>query len=335
MAVGTATTGTDTVVLSGFSPAIKQGQTVTVSYRDLTAGGRRARDPGPRRQRCPVGHRRSGHQQLDAGAHGAGRAAEPASAGERRDADRSRLGAAADDSGGLAIEGYKIEVSTDGGATLTVLETDTGNPATEYAHPRLMNGDMRYYRVFAINAAGTGRASNAAIATTGSGPAVPANVGADRGDGSLSVTWDAVAGATGYTVQWTSGGDPFTRSRELTVTTNAATVPDLVNGTTYTLRVSAGNAQGDSDWSEPATGRPQVPAPETPENLQVTAGRHHPGGDLGRGAGRGGIYGAMEIGDGVVRSRAATDGDGEHRDGARAGQRNPLHAAGAGGQRGR
>ena len=38
MAVGTATTGTDTVVLSGFSPAIKQGQTVTVSYRDLTEG---------------------------------------------------------------------------------------------------------------------------------------------------------------------------------------------------------------------------------------------------------------------------------------------------------
>ena len=163
-------------------------------------------------------------------------------------------------------------MSTDGGATLTVLETHTGNPATEYAHPRLMNGDMRYYRVFAINAAGTGRASNAAIATTGSGPAVPANVGADRGDGSLSVTWDAVAGATEYAVQWTSGGDPFTRSRELTVTTNAATVPDLVNGTTYTLRVSAGNAQGDSEWSEPATGMPQVPAPETPENLKVTAG---------------------------------------------------------------
>ena len=271
MAVGTATTGTDTVVLSGFSPAIKQGQTVTVSYRDLTAGDDAAAiqdlagNDVPSATDVPVTNNST---------------VAPTAPGAPRNLQARARGATQidlaweppDDSGGLAIEGYKIEVSTDGGATLTVLETDTGNPATEYAHPRLMNGDMRYYRVFAINSAGTGRASNAAIATTGSGPAVPANVGADRGDGSLSVTWDAVAGATEYTVQWTSGGDPFTRSRELTVTTNAATVPDLVNGTTYTLRVSAGNAQGDSEWSEPATGMPQVPAPETPENLKVTAG---------------------------------------------------------------
>ena len=265
MAVGTATTGTDTVVLSGFSPAIKQGQTVTVSYRDLTEGDDAAAiqdlagNDVPSATDVPVTNNST---------------VAPTAPGAPRNLQARARGATQidlaweppDDSGGLAIEGYKIEVSTDGGATLTVLETDTGNPATEYAHRRLMNGDMRYYRVFAINSAGTGRASNAAIATTGSGPAVPANVGADRGDGSLSVTWDAVAGATEYTVQWTSGGDPFTSSRELTVTTNAATVPDLVNGTTYTLRVSAGNAQGDSEWSEPATGMPQVPAPETPEN---------------------------------------------------------------------
>ncbi len=271
MAVGTATTGTDTVVLSGFSPAIKQGQTVTVSYRDLTEGDDAAAiqdlagNDVPSATDVPV----TNNSTLAPTAPGAPRNLQA----RARGATQIDLAwEPPDDSGGLAIEGYKIEVSTDGGATLTVLETDTGTPATEYAHPRLMNGDMRYYRVFAINAAGTGRASNAAIATTGSGPAVPANVGADRGDGSLSVTWDAVAGATEYTVQWTSGGDPFTRSRELTVTTNAATVPDLVNGTTYTLRVSAGNAQGDSEWSEPATGMPQVPAPETPENLTVTTG---------------------------------------------------------------
>ena len=271
MAVGTATTGTDTVVLSGFSPAIKQGQTVTVSYRDLTEGDDAAAIQDLAGNDVP--------SATDVQVTNNSTVA-PTAPGAPRNLQARARGATQidlaweppDDSGGLAIEGYKIEVSTDGGATLTVLETDTGNPATEYAHRRLMNGDMRYYRVFAINSAGTGRASNAAIATTGSGPAVPANVGADRGDGSLSVTWDAVAGATEYTVQWTSGGDPFTSSRELTVTTNAATVPDLVNGTTYTLRVSAGNAQGDSEWSEPATGMPQVPAPETPENLKVTAG---------------------------------------------------------------
>ena len=271
MAVGTATTGTDTVVLSGFSPAIKQGQTVTVSYRDLTEGDDAAAiqdlagNDVPSATDVPVTNNST---------------VAPTAPGAPRNLQARARGATQidlaweppDDSGGLAIEGYKIEVSTDGGATLTVLETDTGNPATEYAHRRLMNGDMRYYRVFAINSAGTGRASNAAIATTGSGPAVPANVGADRGDGSLSVTWDAVEGAERYTVQWTSGGRAFADSREITAETNAATVPDLANGTTYTLRVRAANAGGESDWSATETGMPQVPAPETPENLKVTAG---------------------------------------------------------------
>ena len=73
-------------------------------------------------------------------------------------------------------------------------------------------------------------------------------------------------------MQWTSGGRPFADSREITAETNAGTVPDLANGTTYTLRVRAANAGGESDWSATETGMPQVPAPETPENLTVTAG---------------------------------------------------------------
>ena len=269
--VGTVTRGSTSVLLRDLGLVIRQGQTVTASYRDPTPDDDQAAlQDDALNDVASFTDRPVTNQSTVA----------PTAPGAPRNLQARARGATQidlaweppDDSGGLAIEGYKIEVSTDGGATLTVLETDTGNPATEYAHPRLMNGDMRYYRVFAINAAGTGPASNSATASTGTGPAVPANVGADRGDGSLSVTWDAVAGATEYTVQWTSGGDPFTSSRELTVTTNAATVPDLVNGTTYTLRVSAGNAQGDSEWSEPATGMPQVPAPETPENLKVTAG---------------------------------------------------------------
>ena len=160
MAVGTATTGTDTVVLSGFSRAIKQGQTVTVSYRDLTEGDDAAAIQDLAGNDVPS----ASPTYLVAN----GSTVAPTAPGAPRNLQARARGATQidlaweppDDSGGLAIEGYKIEVSTDGGATLTVLETDTGNPATEYAHRRLMNGDMRYYRVFAINSAGTGRASN-------------------------------------------------------------------------------------------------------------------------------------------------------------------------------
>ena len=44
-------------------------------------------------------------------------------------------------------------------------------------------------------------------------------------------------------------------SRQATVTTTTNTIPTLTNGTTYTLRVKATNANGDSDWTE-TTGTP-------------------------------------------------------------------------------
>ena len=135
----------------------------------------------------------------------------------------------------------------------------------------LANGAAFMVRVSASNTAGDSEWSGAVTATT---PvlAAPANVVVTRGDGRLDVSWDAVEGAEQYTVQWTSGGRPFADSREITAETNAATVPDLANGTTYTLRVRAANAGGESDWSATETGMPQVPAPETPENLTVTTG---------------------------------------------------------------
>ena len=59
---------------------------------------------------------------------------------------------------GEAITGYRIEVSEDG-ETWTDLEADRGSMATGDRHEGLSPGSLRYSRVSAINANGTGTAS--------------------------------------------------------------------------------------------------------------------------------------------------------------------------------
>ena len=69
--------------------------------------------------------------------------------------------------GGSAITGYKIEVSSDGGSSWNDLVADTGNANRTYAHRGLADGATRHYRVSAINSTGTGTHSNVANATAG------------------------------------------------------------------------------------------------------------------------------------------------------------------------
>ena len=66
--------------------------------------------------------------------------------------------------GGAAITGYRIEVSNDGN-TFTNLVADTGSTSRTYSHTGLNSGDTRYYRVSAINSAGTSPESNVASAS--------------------------------------------------------------------------------------------------------------------------------------------------------------------------
>ena len=68
---------------------------------------------------------------------------------------------------GSEIVGYRIEVSTDRGTSWNDLVAGTGSTGTTYAHPGLVSGAMRHYRVSAINSVGTGAPSNIASATTG------------------------------------------------------------------------------------------------------------------------------------------------------------------------
>ena len=85
----------------------------------------------------------------------------------------------------------------------------------------------------------------------------------DSGNAQLVVGWDAVGNATGYRVQWKSGGQGYNNSRQATIasgSTTSHTIPSLANGTEYTMRVRAvRTGANEGPWSDNATGTPEVP----------------------------------------------------------------------------
>jgi hypothetical protein len=99
----------------------------------------------------------------------------------------------ANDPKGAPITGYKVEVSSDGGATWTTLAADTGSRATMYSHTGLTNRATRSYRVSAINSKGMTPPSPAdmAMAGTETPPTLmaPTEVVASVLRNTVSVTW--------------------------------------------------------------------------------------------------------------------------------------------------
>ena len=99
-------------------------------------------------------------------------------------------------------------------------------------------------------------------------------VGVVPGNAQLVVTWTAVSTATGYTVQWMSGGQGYnTGDRQATVTSGSTTrhtIPSLTNGTPYTVRVIATRTGADDGPpSDEVTGTPTVPPPDLEQVMGV------------------------------------------------------------------
>ena len=155
------------------TPAIRRGSAVVISYTDPTAPGTFAgytvalQDAADNRTPSFI----TGMNGVPAFANSSTRAptAPGATASLRAAGGSGRINLrwnAPVDNGGRAITGYKIEVSSDSGTTWTNLVANTGSAATTYAHINLPDGATRHYRVSAINAVGTGTASNPDGATT-------------------------------------------------------------------------------------------------------------------------------------------------------------------------
>ena len=96
-------------------------------------------------------------------------------------------------------------------------------------------------------------------------------------DQTLQVNWTQVSGATGYKVQWKSGGQSYGSSRQATVSsgsTTSRTISSLNNGTEYTVRVIAtktGVSDGTPSDDANATPTASTTVPTAPRDLNATA----------------------------------------------------------------
>jgi predicted RNA-binding protein with TRAM domain len=158
-------------------------------------------------------------------------------------------------SSGGPVTSYKITPYV--GTTAQAPTTITGSPpATSKKITGLTTGTTYTFTVQAVNANGSGTASaqsNAVTPTAAVVPSAPTGVAAQPATRSARVTWnpsdsDGDSPITGYTVTPYIGS---TAQTPMTVSASAtsATVTGLTNGTSYTFKVVATNAIGNSQPS--------------------------------------------------------------------------------------
>lgn len=88
-------------------------------------------------------------------------------------------------------------------------------------------------------------------------PNTPSSITATAGDGSISVTWSTVTGATSYYVYYVAGATVNkTTGNRISAGASPYTITPLTNGTQYAVAVSATNADGESNLSTIRTATP-------------------------------------------------------------------------------
>jgi len=116
-----------------------------------------------------------------------------------------------------------------------------------YVHPSLANGLTYHYQITALNAGGETSAAPVRVTLIPDAPAVGSASAADK---QATVQWNAVPGATAYTVYWNTGGKVSERDASLEAIKAPLPHTGLANGGSYYYRISARNEAGASPLSQ-------------------------------------------------------------------------------------
>jgi titin len=161
---------------------------------------------------------------------------------------------------------YKLYYREGSGVTNNINVT-----GASYTHTGLSEGKTYYYYIEANDSSGGLERSDtvsASIAPTPTGLTAQAETGM-----SIRVSWTAVSGATGYTVEYqTDSSSEWTPVQE-TLTTTSYTHSGLTEGVTYTYRVKAAINDSESGYSTTVSRTAQYvpPAPAAPTGVTATA----------------------------------------------------------------
>jgi fibronectin type 3 domain-containing protein len=164
---------------------------------------------------------------------------------------------------------YNVYEGTASGAE-NATPVATGITSTTSTIPGLSNGTTYYFKVAAVDTFGTSPLSSEASATPAPvAPPAPTGVTATEGNGQVTLSWNAAAGATSYNVYEgaVAGGESGTPVATGISSTNFV-VSGLSNGTNYYFKVAAVNQTGTSPLSSEVLAVPV----DAPSGLTAAAG---------------------------------------------------------------
>jgi hypothetical protein len=175
-------------------------------------------------------------------------------------------------SGATSYEIWRNTVNDSG--TATQIGTDTASPFDDTS---AVGGTTYFYWLKAVNACGTSAfsASDAGSRNAASTPAAPTGVTASDATSCASVTvsWTAVSGATGYQIWRNTTNNSATATQIGTDTASPFDDTTATAGTTYFYWVKATNVCGTSGFSASDSGsRATGSAPAAPTRVRATDG---------------------------------------------------------------
>lgn len=152
-----------------------------------------------------------------------------------------------------------------------------GVTGTSFVDTSVTNGTTYFYKIAAVNGAGTSAKSAEVSAKPSAGPPppIPTNLTATPGDRQVTLQWTASNG-TGVTYdvfRGTAAGGESTTAVKTGLTSPTFVDTGLTNGTTYFYKVTAVKNGSSSAPSNEASAKPSAgPPPPVPTNLTATPG---------------------------------------------------------------
>jgi len=122
-----------------------------------------------------------------------------------------------------------------------------------FTHSTLDNGTTYYYKVAAIDSAGSLGVLTSEVSAATPLPA-PDNLSASGANNTITLTWNSISGATSYTLFWdNSSGIDSTDTAITYITNDNYTHSNMDNGSTYYYKVAAVNGSGTGTLSSVAS----------------------------------------------------------------------------------